>query len=169
VEEKEMENFEPQNFVPLVESEEFLGEVAVAEIAEDQAEESFEVLLGETNVDAIVRRVAEPSHTRVDFSKSESVGDRESFDGSDDILSALDAPEPSTYIAPPQRVEKDGLDRDLLKAARRGPTLTAWIKSELSRGAKIEDLVSHARAVDPKIAGDIEGCYLLMTEQSDEE
>src|ERR1700733_12251811 len=102
-----MENsLEPQNFIPLVETEEFLGEVAVAEIAEDQAEESFEVLLGETNVDAIVARVAAPSHTRVDFSKSESAEDRESFHASDDILSALDAPEPSTYVAPPQRIEK---------------------------------------------------------------
>jgi hypothetical protein len=108
VEEKEMENFEPQNFVPLVETEEFLGEVAVAEIAEDQAEESFEVLLGETNVDAIVARVAAPSHTRVDFSKSESAEDSESFDASENILDDIATPEIPTYVPTPVTVYAKG-------------------------------------------------------------
>lgn len=159
-----MENFEPQNFVPLVETEEFLGEVAVAEIAEDQAEESFEVLLGETNVDAIVARVAEPSHTRVDFSTLESAGDCESFDASDDILSALDTPEPSTYVAPPQRVEKAELagDLELRKAARKPKTLTAWIRSELARGRTVDELVAYSEKSDPIVARDIRGCALLM-------
>src|ERR1700678_3373594 len=116
----------PASYGPVIEDEDFIGSVAVAETTDDQAELDMDVLLGRTlDVDALVKRVAEPSRTRVDFSKSESVEDRESFDASDDILSALDTPEPSTYVAPPQRVEKDGLDRDLLKAARRGPTLTA--------------------------------------------
>jgi hypothetical protein len=165
-----MENsFEPQNFIPVIESDDFIGSVSVAETTDDQAEMNMDVLLGKDfDINAIVARVPEPSRVRVDYAKL-AREDSDTFDASENVIDWLDEPEAPTFTPAPQRVEKDGLDRDLLKAARRGPTLTAWIKSELSRGAKIEDLISHARAVDPKIARDIEGCYLVMNEPSDEE
>jgi hypothetical protein len=164
-----MQDLEPQNFIPVIESDDFIGDSSsVATITDgDQAELDMDVLLGSAvDVDSIVSRVAEPSRTCVDYVKLASE-DPDSFDGADDVCTdVLYVPEPSTYIAPPQRVAKAELaaDRELRKVARRSGTLTSWIKSELSRGRKIEDLVSYARAVDPKIAGDIEGCYLVMCE-----
>jgi hypothetical protein len=97
--------FEPQNFIPVVESDDFIGSVAVAETTDDQAELNMDVLLGGTlDVDAFVKRVAEPSRVRVDFSKLSD--DSDSFDASDNIIDALDTPDVPTYTPPPQRVEK---------------------------------------------------------------
>jgi hypothetical protein len=159
-----MENsFEPQNFIPVIESDDFIGSVAVAETTDDQAEMDMDVLLGRTlDVDALVKRVAEPSRTRVDFAKLASVEDGESFDGADNVIDQLDTPEAPTYIAPPQSVEKGALDHELRKAARKPKTLTAWIKSELSRGRTVDELVAYAEKSDPVVARDIRGCALLM-------
>jgi hypothetical protein len=165
-----MENsFEPQNYIPVIESDDFIGDSTVATMTDDQTDE-LDILLGKSfNIDEIVSRVPSVSRTPIDFARMESVEDSESFDGADNIIETLDTPDVPTYIAPPQRVEKRELDHELRKAARKPATLTAWIKSELARGAKIEDLVAHARASDEVVARDIEGCYLAMNEPPDEE
>jgi hypothetical protein len=162
----------PASYGPVIEDEDFIGSVAVAETTDDQAELDMDVLLGRTlDVDALVKRVAEPSRTRVDFAKLASVEDRESFDGSDNVIETLDTPDVPTYVAPPQRVEKGALDHELRKAARKPKTLTAWIKSELARGRTVDELVAYAEKSDPIVARDIRGCALLMDdpEYQDEE
>jgi hypothetical protein len=149
--------------IPIGEDE-FVGEVVVATVTDDATDE-LDILLGKSfDVDRIVSRVHEPSRTPIDFAKLASVEDLESFDASENILDDVETPEIPTYVAPPQRVEKGALDHELRKAARKPATLTAWIKAELARGSKIEDLVAHARASDEVVARDIEGCYLMMNE-----
>src|ERR1700733_4001194 len=138
-------NFDLPN-IPIGEDELIGDSLAVATVTcDEEAELDMDVLLGRTlDVDALVKRVAEPSRTRVDFAARESVEDRESFDGADNVIETLDTPDVPTYVAPPQRVEKAALDHELRKSARKPATLTAWIKAELARGSKIEDLVAHA-------------------------
>jgi hypothetical protein len=155
----------PMSFSPLIEDEDFIGSVAVAETTDDRAEMDMDVLLGRAlDVDALVKRVAEPNRTPIDFAKLAST-ESESLDFSDNIIDQIDQPEVPTYIAPPQRVEQlVSLDSELRKAARKPKTLTAWIRSELARGRTVDELVAYAEKADAVVARDIRGCALLMDE-----
>ena len=150
--------------IPL--DEELIGDsVAVATVTCDAETDELDILLGKDfDINAIVARVPEPSRVRVDYAKLAREGS-DTFDASENVIDWLDEPEVMTFTPAPQRVEKlVSLDSELRKAARKPATLTAWIKSQLARGVKIEDLVAHARATDPVVARDIERCYLLMNE-----
>jgi hypothetical protein len=78
--------------------EELIGDSSVAIATEDPTDE-LDVLLGRTvDVDALVRRVAEPDRTPIDFAKLASVEDLESFDASENILDDIETPEIPTYV-----------------------------------------------------------------------